>query len=157
MARVFRDLRGALTLAELDRLPFACRRVFVLHDIPAGRTRAGHASRTQHRYVVIVRGRAALVLDDGHESMRLELMAGDGVHIPPYTWNELEALDDGLVVLVCASGDYDPGDYIRDRAAMSTAVSAAQTTSISSAESQCPKGRLMAWLARSSAAGNRPG
>jgi dTDP-4-dehydrorhamnose 3,5-epimerase-like enzyme len=130
LARVFRDERGALTLAELDRLPFPCRRVYVLHDVPVGTRRAGHASRTQHRYVVIARGRAALVLDDGHESKRLELMPGDGIHIPPRTWNELEALDDALVVLVCASGDYNPDDYIRDRAAMPTAAtSAALTTS----------------------------
>lgn len=131
LARVFRDARGALTLAELDRLPFACRRVYVLHDVPVGGTRGGHASRTQHRYIVIVRGRAALVLDDGHETKRLELMPGDGIHIPPGTWNELEALDDELVVLACASGDYDPDDYIATRAASPTAaVSAAQTTSI---------------------------
>lgn len=125
---VFRDARGALTLAELDSLPFPCQRVYVLHDVPVGKTRAGHASRTQHRYIVIARGRALLTVDDGRRSECVELAPGDGVHVPPGTWNEIEALEEGLVALVCASGAYDPVDYVRDRSELPVAAASALQT-----------------------------
>ena len=112
---VFADARGALTLADLQALPFVPARAYVLHDIPSGARRGGHAHRDQHRFLAVVSGRAAVVQDDGRNVESYELGAGESLHVPPGVWHELEALGDDLVVLVLASGRHDPGGYVHAR------------------------------------------
>jgi dTDP-4-dehydrorhamnose 3,5-epimerase-like enzyme len=121
---VFRDERGALTLTELDSLPFTPARVYVLHGIPAGARRGGHAHRSQHRFLAVVCGRASVLEDDGRRVETLDIGPGESLHVPPGVWHEIEALDDQLVVLVLASGPHDPADYVheRDELALVTAV-----------------------------------
>ena len=128
---VFRDDRGALTLADFDDLAFAPARAFVLHDIPAGAHRAGHANRTQHRYLAVVAGCARVVVDDGGTIQTILMRAGESLHVPPGLWHELEALDDGLLVLVLASGPHDPADYLyaREKFPALASTTAAQTSS----------------------------
>jgi dTDP-4-dehydrorhamnose 3,5-epimerase-like enzyme len=113
--RVFEDERGALTLTEFDSLPFAPARAYVLHGIPRGARRGGHAHREQQRFLAIVSGRASVVHDDGVEAHRFEIGAGESLHVPSGVWHELEALDDDLVVMVFASGAHDPRDYVHWR------------------------------------------
>jgi mannose-6-phosphate isomerase-like protein (cupin superfamily) len=113
--RVFRDERGALTLADFDGLAFTPTRAYVLHDIPVGARRGGHAHRVQHRFLAVVSGTTRVVLDDGARTRTVEMRAGQSMYVPPGLWHELEALDDSLAVLVLASGAHDPDDYIRSR------------------------------------------
>jgi dTDP-4-dehydrorhamnose 3,5-epimerase-like enzyme len=112
---VFRDERGALTLTDLEALPFVPARAYVLHDIPLGAHRGGHAHRLQHRFIVVVSGRVRVLRTDGQRNERLELGPGESVHISPGVWQELEALERGVVVLAFASGPHDPADYVYDR------------------------------------------
>ena len=127
---VFRDGRGALTLADLDGLPFTPARAFVLHGVPAGARRAGHAHRVQHEFLVVVAGRARIVLDDGGGADVVELGPGEAVHVLPGVWHELEAVGDGLSVLGLAEGAYDPEDYVSERPRPAAAFApAAQTRS----------------------------
>jgi dTDP-4-dehydrorhamnose 3,5-epimerase-like enzyme len=113
--RVIHDERGALMLADFDELPFVPSRAYVLHDIPAGARRGGHAHRLQHRFLAVISGRARVVRDDGCAVERFEIAAGESLHVPPGVWQELEALEVGLVVLAFASGPHDPDDYVYDR------------------------------------------
>jgi mannose-6-phosphate isomerase-like protein (cupin superfamily) len=128
---VFQDARGTLTLADFDSLPFLPQRAYVLHAIPSGARRGGHAHRVQHRYLGIVSGRAAVVEDDGTEVRTFEVGAGDSLHVPPGVWHELEALEDGLVVLVLASGRHEPDGYVHERVEVAALASrtASQTLS----------------------------
>lgn len=125
---VFRDERGALTLTDFDSLPFAPVRAYVLHGIPVGARRGGHAHRSQHRFLVVVSGRASVVEDDGRQVLTVDIGAGESLHVPPGMWHELEALDDELVVLVLASGRHDPSDYVHERDELAL-LTAAQTSS----------------------------
>ncbi len=127
-ASVFGDHRGRLTLVPAGTIPFEVQRSFVLSELPAGARRAGHACRTQHRFLVGISGVAIATVDDGRDCRRLRLAGGDTIHVPPGTWLELEADGDGVVVLVFADGDYDPSDYVRDRAELSRADDAAAAT-----------------------------
>jgi dTDP-4-dehydrorhamnose 3,5-epimerase-like enzyme len=115
-ADVFEDARGRLTLVPWERLPFTPARGYVLSEIPAGALRAGHASRTQQRFLLCLAGLAALTLDDGRETEQRTLAAPQTLHIPPGTWLQIQALDDRLSVLVLADGPYDEDDYVHDRA-----------------------------------------
>jgi UDP-2-acetamido-3-amino-2,3-dideoxy-glucuronate N-acetyltransferase len=124
---VFTDDRGALTLVPVDAIPFTPNRTYVLHGIPRGATRGGHASRSQQRWLVGVAGNAKVTLDDGVHASTLELAGGDTLLVPAGVWHEIEAVEDGTMILVFADGDYDPADYVRERSKLplSSAVAAA--------------------------------
>jgi quercetin dioxygenase-like cupin family protein len=108
---VFEDDRGRLTLVDLDQVPFVAERAYVLNAIPKGKTRGGHASRTQARALVCVSGQGRVTLDDGHATEAVELDVGAMVHVPASVWHEIEALDEELSILVLAEGGFDPADY----------------------------------------------
>lgn len=132
-ASVFVDPRGKLTLIEAGAIPFEVTRSYVLSELSAGVPRAGHACRTQQRFLVGIAGRSTITLDDGVRSERTRLAGGDALHVGPGVWVEIVAEDDGAAILVFADGAYDPSDYVRDRSALplaqlsSAAVSASQT------------------------------
>jgi quercetin dioxygenase-like cupin family protein len=119
---VFRDERGTLTVAELDSLPFAPARAYVLHGIPSGATRAGHAHRRQERWLAVIAGSVEITEDDGHDPRAFELEEGGSLHVPPGVWYELRALSGDVVILVLASGPHDPADYVHERSAMPLAL-----------------------------------
>ncbi len=101
---------------EFDLLEFDPTRTYVLDDIPVGGRRAGHASRTQHRLLWGISGRARVTLDDGHDCTAVELAAAATLQIAPAVWLEIEALEERTAVLVFADGGYDRSDIVTDRA-----------------------------------------
>lgn len=125
---MFSDERGKLTLVPLDSIPFEASRAYVLSELPRGGRRAGHACRTQHRFLVCVSGSVRVTLDDGREPQWLELGPGDTIHVPPAVWLELETLLVPAHVLVFADGEYDPDDYVSDRSQLPLECASAPVT-----------------------------
>jgi|HubBroStandDraft_1064217.scaffolds.fasta_scaffold20789_2 hypothetical protein len=111
------DKRGSLGFAQNgDHIPFTVERVFYIYDIPRGASRAGHAHRTQHQFLIMLAGSCEVGLDDGtkRESVRLD-SPQVALYAPPLTWLDLDGFTDGSVCLVLASGLYEERDYLRDR------------------------------------------
>lgn len=110
------DPRGTLSFLEGDvHVPFTIKRVFYLYDVPGGATRAGHALKTCHQFIVAMSGSFDLVVNDGTEEKRIHLNRSyQGVHVPPLIWRELDNFSSGSVCLVLASEVYDEGAYFRD-------------------------------------------
>jgi hypothetical protein len=81
--------------------------------------------------LVGISGVATVTIDDGRASERARFTSGDTIHVPPGTWLEIEAQDDRVVMLVFADGDYDPSDYIPDRAELSRSVASSTTATAS--------------------------
>ena len=121
-APVFSDVRGKLTLVDSDAIPFEVTRAYVLSELPDGARRAGHACRTQHRFLVGVSGTAVVTVDDGLHCDGIPLAGGGTIHVPPRTWIEIQADGKGVVILVFADGPYDPRDHVSDRAELRTAA-----------------------------------
>jgi len=119
---VFRDERGALTLADLEAVPFVPARAYVLHDIPAGACRGGHAHRSQQRWLAVISGSVEVTEDDGRGANSFELGEGCSLHVPAGVWHALRALGPDVVILVLASGPHDPSDYVHERSAMPLAL-----------------------------------
>lgn len=111
-----RDERGTLSFAELgDALPFEPRRFFLVHNVPAGMSRGGHAHRRCEQYLVAVGGKVAVTLDDGEYRAEYLLERPDqGLHIPAGIWGEQHYLADDSCLLVLASAPYDAGDYLSE-------------------------------------------
>ena len=110
------DARGNLSFLEAgDHLPFEIRRVFYLYDIPGGETRAGHALRSCHQFVIAITGSFDVFVDDGEQKVKHSLnRAYYGLHIPPRVWRVLDNFSSGAVCLVLASEKYDANGYFRE-------------------------------------------
>lgn len=112
----FTDLRGSLTVGEMDKhIPFAPRRFFLVYDVPSKEVRGEHAHRELHQFLVCVHGACTVVVDDG--SNRQEILLDNptiGMHVPPMIWTTQYKYSSDTVLLVLASHEYDPNDYIRD-------------------------------------------
>lgn len=109
------DARGSLSYAEAGKqVPFEIRRIFFLHGVPEGVTRAGHALKTCEQLIIATSGEFSVVVDDGASKSAFRLRTGgEGLYLPSRTWLELEGFLPGSVCLVLASERYSEDAYIR--------------------------------------------
>ncbi|HEX6509225.1 MAG TPA: WxcM-like domain-containing protein [Chloroflexota bacterium] len=110
------DLRGNLSVAEFEHdLPFTPRRYFVTFEVPNAEVRGEHAHREQHQFLACLNGSCAVVVDDGdHREEYVLDMPNLGLYLPPLVWATQYKHVRDSVLLVLASAEYDPADYIRD-------------------------------------------
>lgn len=111
-----RDMRGDLSAGEFERqVPFAVRRYFLVFDVPSEDVRGEHAHRTCHQFLLCVRGRCRVVVDDGRTRAEIALERPNlGLYLPPMVWGIQYRHSADALLLVFASDYYDPSDYIRD-------------------------------------------
>jgi|ERR1044072_606360 dTDP-4-dehydrorhamnose 3,5-epimerase-like enzyme len=107
------DPRGNLTFIESDRhIPFALKRIFYLYDVPGGESRAGHALKSCHQFLIATSGSFDVIVDDGSQKRRHTMNRSYcGLYIPPLLWREIENFSSNSVCLVLASEFYDANDY----------------------------------------------
>src|ERR1044072_2182715 len=110
------DPRGNLTFIEAERhIPFEMKRMFYLYDVPGGATRAGHALRRCHQFIIATSGSFDVIVDDGFDKKRCPLNRSYyGLYIPPLVWREIDNFSSNSVCVVLASQAYDESDYYRD-------------------------------------------
>ncbi len=121
------DEKGNLTFIETERhVPFRIRRVFYVYDVPGGASRAGHALKSCHQFIIAISGSFDVILDDASgERARFHLNRSHyGLYITPRTWREIDNFSSNSVCLVLASELYGEGDYFRDYAGFLAAVGA---------------------------------
>jgi dTDP-4-dehydrorhamnose 3,5-epimerase-like enzyme len=110
------DLRGDLSVTDVEsEIPFRIKRVFWVYNVPSEQIRGAHVHRKLHEFVVCVSGSVSVVVDDGVN--REEFVLDDpslGLHLPPMIWRSLYRYTSDAVLLVFASNEYDPEDYVRD-------------------------------------------
>lgn len=112
------DIRGSLTVGEFERtIPFPVKRYFMVFDVPSIETRGEHAHRECHQFLICVRGRCAVVADDGTTRQEFVLDRPDvGIHLPPMVWGIQYKYSEDALLMVFASHYYENSDYIRDYA-----------------------------------------
>ncbi len=110
------DLRGQLAAGEfLDQIPFQAQRFFLVFDVPGKEVRGEHAHRHCHQFLVCIRGRVSVVVDDGRSSAEIELATPRlGLYLQPMVWAVQFKYSADAMLLVFASDHYDAADYIRD-------------------------------------------
>jgi oxalate decarboxylase/phosphoglucose isomerase-like protein (cupin superfamily) len=109
------DHRGNLTAIEGgDHLPFQIARVYYVYDVPSGSSRAAHAHKALHQFILALSGSFCLHLDDGTHSASVALNRPNvGLYLPPGVWRRIDNFSGGAVCLVLASDRYREADYIR--------------------------------------------
>jgi hypothetical protein len=108
--------RGHLTVGEIGKgLPFVARRFFVISEVPGEDIRGEHAHRALHQLLVCLAGSVVAEVNDGTASRSVTLdVPHVGLHIPPMVWGAQHHYTRDAVLMVLASAEYDPADYIRD-------------------------------------------
>jgi hypothetical protein len=110
------DARGNLTFIEGSRhVPFAVKRLYYLYDVPGGATRAGHAHKALHQFLIAMSGSFDVSLDDGSSKRKFHLNRSYyGLYIHPMVWRDIDNFSSGSVCLALASEYFDEADYYRD-------------------------------------------
>ena len=112
------DLRGKLSVAEeLCGLPFLPKRYFLVYDVPSKEVRGEHAHLTCDQYLVCVKGKCSVVVDDGKRRAEILLDKPNlGLYVPAMVWAIEYKYSSDAVLMVLTSEVYDSSDYIRDYA-----------------------------------------
>ena len=112
----FKDLRGRLSAGSfVEDVPFTVKRFFTVYEVPSKYVRGEHAHKTCHQFLICVHGQLTLMVDDGSNREEILLDGPEvGVYIPPMVWATQNLYSENSVLLVLASHEYDPSDYIRD-------------------------------------------
>jgi len=110
------DLRGSLAFGEINsQLPFTPARYFVVYDVPTQEVRGEHAHRKLHQFLICIKGKCHVVVDDGDQRAEVVLDSPNvGVHVEPMVWAIEYRYSTDAVLLVLASDIYRESDYIRD-------------------------------------------
>jgi UDP-2-acetamido-3-amino-2,3-dideoxy-glucuronate N-acetyltransferase len=110
------DLRGSLTFAEIEKsLPFSPKRFFLVYDVPGEEVRGEHSHRICQQFLVCVKGKCSVIVDDGqHRAEVLLDQPNQGIYIAPMVWATEYKYSHDAILLVLASHVYDANDYIRD-------------------------------------------
>jgi dTDP-4-dehydrorhamnose 3,5-epimerase-like enzyme len=120
------DPRGNLTFIESGRhVPFVVKRIFYLYDVPGGATRAGHALKSCHQFLIATSGSFDVIVDDGVQQETFQLNRSYyGLYIPPLIWREIGNFSSNSICMVLASEFYSEEDYHREYPQFISAVRA---------------------------------
>lgn len=114
----FPERSGTLYVGEFAQREVSFRRFYFIAGVPSGERRAGHAHRTQAKYMVCVQGSVdAHVEAHGDVSVISLARPGQVLYLPAGYWLDLVNFSPDAVLAVLAEQPYDASDYIRDRAA----------------------------------------
>ena len=119
------DPRGNLSFIEGDNhIPFKIERTYWIYDVPGGKTRSGHAFRTQEEFIVALSGSFDVTLNDGDGNEQTFHMARSyyGIYVPPMTWRKIVNFSTNSVAVILSSTKYDANDYIEDFEEFKSAV-----------------------------------
>lgn len=105
---------GRLNSLELgSTFPFNVQRFFTIKPSKFDVTRGNHAHKTCHQFILSVAGSCTLMVSDSSGDSTFILEEGSfGVWVKPMHWVKLTNFSEDSHILVLASREYDPSDYI---------------------------------------------
>jgi UDP-2-acetamido-3-amino-2,3-dideoxy-glucuronate N-acetyltransferase len=110
----FKDSRGDLLPLNFSNLPFTPKRIFMVTQVPKDVKRGDHAHYTTKQLLVCLKGVIEVELFDGVRSFESTLEEGDSLYVPEMVWDSQVFKTGEDILMVLASTDYDPSDYITD-------------------------------------------
>ena len=118
------DDRGLLTAGEyINEIPFPPKRFFVISNVPSLTIRGEHAHKKCEQFLVCIKGKCDVILDNGKEKITTELNNHNlGLYLPPMIWGIQHKYSNDAILLVLASDPYDSEDYIRDYSSFITMI-----------------------------------
>lgn len=108
------DQRGSLTVIE-KILPFEIRRVYYIWGNSGNFSRGGHSHLETSQALIAVSGRCSIGLRRMGYSSEFILESPDKcLLLEPEDWHSMYNFSSDCVLLVLASKEYDPEDYVTE-------------------------------------------
>jgi dTDP-4-dehydrorhamnose 3,5-epimerase len=106
---------GGLGLINFSEVPFEVKRIYWLFGTEESTSRGLHAHKTLKQFIFCLAGGFQIELDDGVTIVKKYLNPeSEGILIEKSIWRVLSKFETGTIVVVFASAEYDPEDYIHD-------------------------------------------
>lgn len=110
------DGRGTLVPFEFAEMPFIPCRAFVVHGVPSGATRGGHAHVRARQFLFRLSGRIVVQLRCDDREACVDMVSSDrGLLIGPEVWARQTYHGHDARLLVFVDQPYDPGTYTGGR------------------------------------------
>jgi quercetin dioxygenase-like cupin family protein len=97
-------------LAVFEHLPFQPKRVYYMQGMAMGDIRGKHAHKKNRQIIICARGSFTLQLSN----LRKRMNINDWHLLEPGDWHVMCIFSSDCLILVLASEEYDPNDYIRE-------------------------------------------
>lgn len=106
---------GKLSVLQSPSLDFAVKRVYYIYDTLDKYPRGFHAHKNTKQILVCLRGSVSMLMDNGKDKEILKMnKANQAIYIDKMVWHEMHDITNDTIMLVMASEEYQPDDYIRD-------------------------------------------
>ena len=111
----FKEETGTLCVIEEPHLVHEIKRVFYVHDVPAGVSRSGHCHAELKQTLFCAAGCVEIDLDWGVGEQTVRLAAGTpvGLFLNGRTWRRLSSFSEGAVLVVACDRAYKDDVVIR--------------------------------------------
>ncbi len=109
------DRRGMLLPIELDDVPFAVRRIFVISPEDASEVRGGHGHREGRQLLICLDGEIEVKMQEaGHAHAIVLRPDGVSLLLEAGLWSQQTYADAGSRLLVLSNQRFDEVEYIAD-------------------------------------------
>lgn len=109
--QTFKDSRGVLTVLD-QIIPFKIERLFYIYSVD-GSERGGHRHIETYQAAICIQGSCTI---SNHDGKKLEVFELDSpskcLILEPADWHIMHNFSSDVILLVLASTQYDPCDYI---------------------------------------------
>lgn len=111
--QTFTDKRGNLTVIE-KVIPFEIKRIFYIYGVDDSK-RGGHRHYKTKQAAVCLTGQCTIYNNNGHNEQVYHLNSPDKcLIIEPEDWHTMYDFSENAILMVLASENFDPADYIFD-------------------------------------------
>ena len=115
-AQTIETQNGKLSILEGNLLPFEIKRVYCIYDVPTASIRGFHAHKTLEQLLIALGGRIDVEMDNGQGDKEIHVLDSPQktLYVGPLYWHTMAWKSSNTTLLVLASQEYNPDDYIRD-------------------------------------------
>ncbi len=101
---------------DFQALPFQPARVFVVESVPPGTLRGEHAHKHQQQALICLKGTVSVAMQVEGRTATVELGSPKvALLMESGVWSAQRFVEPDSVLLVLASGEYDPQEYLDAR------------------------------------------
>lgn len=109
----YTDPRGNLTVIE-KVIPFDIKRIFYIYGVDDS-VRGGHRHHRTYQAAICIQGSCLIVNNDGSKQENFVLdKPGKCLILEPKDWHAMHHFTKDAILMVLASENFEPNDYIRE-------------------------------------------